>query len=134
MSARDVFVTLERRRFGWVPPVDVFYVDGPPRAVVHVELPGVDPATIDLEVHGRELVVRGTRPAQDPDGRLYQQVEIARGAFRRVVELGADVEADEARATYEDGLLRVEIPLVEQRRGGRQVPIESRAERGELPE
>ena len=111
MSARDVFVTLERRRFGWVPPVDVFYVDGPPRAVVHVELPGVDPATIDLEVHGRELVVRGTRPAQDPDGRLYQQVEIARGAFARVVELGALVAADRAVARDEAGILEITLPL-----------------------
>ena len=124
MSARDVFVTLERRRFGWVPPVDVFYVDGPPRAVVHVELPGVDPATIDLEVHGRELVVRGTRPAQDPDGRLYQQVEIARGAFRRVVELGALVEADAAAARYEAGILEVTLPLAREEPRSRTVPIE----------
>ena len=124
MSARDVFVTLERRRFGWVPPVDVFYVDGPPRAVVHVELPGVDPATIDLEVRGRELVVRGTRPAQDPDGRLYQQVEIARGAFRRVVELGALVCADAAVARYDAGILEVTLPLEREEPRARSVRVE----------
>jgi HSP20 family protein len=43
-----------------------------------------------------------------------------------VVELGADVEADAARATYEDGMLRVEIPLLEQRSSTRQVPISGR--------
>jgi len=39
-------------------------------------------------------------------------VEIARGAFRRVVELGADVRGEEAKAVYEDGMLRIELPLV----------------------
>jgi HSP20 family protein len=124
VSARDVFVALQRRRYEWAPPVDVFYVDGPPRAVVHVELPGIDPAAIDLEVRGRELVVQGTRPAVNPDGRLYQQVEIARGAFRRVVELGALVVADAAVARYEAGVLEITLPLEREERRGRSVPIE----------
>ena len=124
MSARDVFVAVERRHLGWAPPVDVFYVDGPPRAVVHVELPGVDPATIDLEVRGRQLVVRGTRPAHDPDGRLYQQVEIARGAFRRVVELGALVAGDAASARYDAGILEVTLPLVREEPQARTVRVE----------
>ncbi len=127
MSARDVFVALERRRYGWTPSVDVFYVDGPPRAVVHVELPGVDPATIDLEVRGRELVVRGTRPAQDPGGRLYQQVEIPRGAFRRVVELGALVASEAASARYEAGILEVTLPLAPDEPSGRTVRVEGAA-------
>ena len=128
MSARDVFVTLERRRHGWAPPVDVFYVDGPPRAVVHVELPGVDPATIDLEVRGRELVVRGTRPPDEggrEGSRLYQQVEIARGPFRRVVELGAVVAADDAVARYEAGILEVRLPLVRDEPQPRTVRVEA---------
>ncbi len=127
MSARDVFVALERRRYGWTPSVDVFYVDDPPRAVVHVELPGVDPATIDLEVRGRELVVRGTRPAQDPGGRLYQQVEIPRGAFRRVVELGALVASEAASARYEAGILEVTLPLARDEPRSRTVRVEGAA-------
>ena len=38
-------------------------------------------------------------------------MEIERGAFRRVVALGAEVDADAADATYEDGILTVELPL-----------------------
>ena len=127
MSARDVFVAVERRRFGWVPPVDVFYVEGPSRAVVHVELPGVDPATIDLEVRGRQLVVRGTRPATDPDGRRYQQVEIARGEFRRVVELGALVAPEGTVARYEAGILEVTLPLDRSTPRSRTVRVEGSA-------
>ncbi len=46
------------------------------------------------------------------DGDVYQQVEIERGYFRRTVELVAEVRADAATARYEDGMLRVELPLV----------------------
>ena len=124
MSARDVFVAVERHHLEWAPPVDVFYVGAPPRAVVHVELPGVDPATIDLEVRGRQLVVRGTRPADDPDGRLYQQVEIARGPFQRVVELGALVAQAGAAARYDAGILEVTLPLERAEPQPRTVPVE----------
>jgi HSP20 family protein len=52
-------------------------------------------------------------------------VEIERGRFRRTVELGADVEADQAKARYEDGMLKVELPLAEAAARTRAVPIES---------
>jgi HSP20 family protein len=45
------------------------------------------------------------------EGRLYQQIEIEHGAFRRVVPLGADVDAEAATARYRDGLLEVTLPL-----------------------
>ena len=48
----------------------------------------------------------------DAEDRVYQQLEIEHGPFRRVVALGADVDADAARATYRDGILSVELPLV----------------------
>ncbi len=124
MSGPDVFAVFERRRLSWAPSVDVFYVDGPPRAVVHAELPGMDPADITLEVRGRELVLSGTRRAADAAGRLYQQVEIARGAFRRVVELGALVVADAAVARYEAGVLEVTLPLEREERQARTVRVE----------
>jgi HSP20 family protein len=113
---------------GFSPRVDVYYTGKPPRAVVVVDLAGVDVEGVSLEIHGRQLTIQGERRQQDSEGRLYQQLEILHGPFRRVVELGADVSADSARATYEDGMLRVEIPLVEQRGEGRQVPIRSASE------
>ena len=116
---------------GFSPRVDVYYTGQPPTAIVTVDLAGVEIESVSLEIHGRQLGVAGHRRAQESEGRLYQQIEIPHGPFRRVVELGADVEADAARATYEDGLLRVTIPLVEQRRRGRQVPISPRS--GDAP-
>ena len=117
-----------RGRGGFSPAVDVFY-ESPrapeaPRAVVHAELAGIDPAEISLEIEGRELVLSGHRRAAEADDRVYQQLEIDFGPFRRVIPLGADVEADQARATYRDGILRVELPLVRPEPRARRVPIE----------
>ena len=69
-------------------------------------------------------MISGERPVQETEGRVYQQVEIEAGPFRRVVELNADVVAEEAKATYEDGILRVELPLRRRPRRRRRVPIE----------
>ena len=100
------------RRGGFSPAVDVYYTGDPPRAIVRADLAGVDPAAIALEIRGRELVLSGLRrPPADDAERVYQQLEIEHGPFRRVVALGADVDQDAATAAYEDGMLIVELPL-----------------------
>jgi HSP20 family protein len=99
------------RRGGFSPAVDVYYVGDPARAVVRADLAGVDPAGIALEIRGRELILSGTRPPESGEDRVYQQLEIEHGPFRRVVPLGADVDANAASAAYEDGMLIVELPL-----------------------
>ena len=139
---RDLFANFERMRRemdelfgeigGWAPgargafspSVDVYYVADPPRAVVRAELAGIKAAEIELEIRGRELILAGHRRPQDSaEDRLYQQLEIGHGPFRRVVALGADVDAEAARATYEDGMLTVELPIVAPA-GSRTVPVQ----------
>ena len=115
-------------RRGFSPAVDVYYCGGKrPRAVVKADLAGLDVGDVGLEIRGRQLVIAGERRAQEAEGRLYQQIEIPHGPFRRVVELGTDVIAEEANATYDDGILKIEIPIAAE--NPRQVPIRSR-ERG----
>jgi HSP20 family protein len=109
---------------GFSPSVDVYYTDDPPRAVVKAELAGVDIQDVALEIRGRRLLIAGERRPAEAAGRVYQQVEIEHGPFQRLVELGADVVADAARGSYEDGILEVEIPLAQRDQGPRQVPIE----------
>ena len=100
-------------RGAFSPAVDVYYVADPPRAVVRAELAGIRAAEIELEIRGRELILAGQRrPGGADEERLYQQLEVQHGPFRRVVALGADVDADAAKATYEDGMLTVELPIV----------------------
>ena len=105
--------------------MDVYYCGEPPKAIVKVELAGVSLDSIGLEVVGRDLVISGERPIQETEGRTYQQLEIEAGQFRRVIELNADPVAEDARATYEDGILRVELPLRPRSASRRSVPIET---------
>ena len=114
------------RRAGFSPRVDVSYAPDPPRAIVTADLAGISPDDLELEVRGRELVIAGHRaPVDATEGRAFQQIEIETGPFRRTVQLGADVVADQARATYTDGLLRVELPLKQpEDTPRRSVPVE----------
>jgi len=113
------------RRAGFSPRVDVSYAADPPRAIVTAELAGINPDDIDLEVRGRELVIAGHRPpVDDAHDRVFQQIEIEHGPFARTVQLGADVVADAAKATYHDGILRVELPLQQPDARTRSVPVE----------
>lgn len=102
-----------KRGGGFSPKVDVYYCGDPPSAVVTADLAGIAIEDVALEIQGRRLVIGGERAHGEDSGRLYQQIEIEHGRFRRVIELGADVVADEATATYEEGLLRIVLPLAE---------------------
>jgi HSP20 family protein len=112
-----------RQRAGFRPRIDVYYCGDPPKAIVKAELPGVEVDNVNLEVRGRTLIMSGERTAHDMEGRVYQQVEIEHGPFLREIPLGADVNAEAARATYEDGILRVELPIAQPAEQTRQVPI-----------
>jgi len=83
----------------------------------------VDINNVSLEVRGRTLIISGQRGASDTEGRVYQQIEIEQGPFVREIQLGMDVDAERARATYEDGILRVRLPISEPGSERRQVPI-----------
>src|SRR5918996_1961355 len=145
MPERDLFGNFERMRRemdelfgdvfgrtplgpkrGFSPRVDVYYSGDPPRAVVKADLAGMEIEEIGLEIRGRQLLIAGERRAQEAEGRLYQQIEIEHGPFRRVVELGADVVAGDASASYHDGVLTVEIPLTAPEESVRRVPISER--------
>ena len=116
---------MRRRRSGFSPPIDVSYTTEPPVAVVTVELAGVDPNQVDIEVQGRQLTIAGQRQPSASEECVYQQVEIERGRFRRVVALPGEVEGQRVTASYQAGMLRIELPLVRRQAGATAVPIES---------
>jgi HSP20 family protein len=116
------------QRSAFSPRVDVYYCGGPARAIVKADLAGVDIRDVSIEIRGRQVVIAGERKSQEGQDRLYQQIEIPHGPFRRVVELGADVVADAASASYEDGILRLEVPLADAEDQARQIQIRSGSE------
>jgi HSP20 family protein len=119
--SRTRYVT--RRSSGFSPNVDVYYCGEPQRAIVKVDLAGVRLEEVGIEVSGRHLAITGERQIQESEGRVYQQIEIPSGRFRRVIELQVEVDADRASATYDDGILRIELPLRDPGEQTRTVPI-----------
>jgi HSP20 family protein len=117
---------VSRRGRGFSPNVDVYYCGDPQRAIVKVDLAGVDLGEVGIEVSGRQLAIVGERQLQETEGRVYQQIEIPSGPFRRVVELQVEVDAERAAAAYEDGVLRIELPLRDPGENTRRVPIDHR--------
>ena len=101
--------------------------------VVHLDLPGVDPASIDVTVEGQNLTITA-------DGRLEHREEDEslvserpQGRFSRELRLGTSIDSEGIDASYEDGVLTLTLPVaaqakprkVEIRGGGGQRKIES---------
>lgn len=88
---------------------DVFEDDD--RVVVRLEVPGMDKENFNIEVLDDLLVVRGEKrfEREDSEGR-YRLLQCAYGSFRREVSLPTPVVAEKSRATYRDGVLRIELP------------------------
>ena len=99
----------------WTPQVNVYENDV--SYIVVVDLAGVDKEKIDLLVHNGQLKLRGQRIAPIPAiGEERAQklrvhaMEIDHGTFCREVELPNDVDQDQIAASYQNGLLWVELP------------------------
>jgi HSP20 family protein len=110
-------------RQGFRPQCDSYRTDDPPTVHVVVELPGVDPASIEIVAAGAELVVAGTRERPPATGARYRQMEIDYGPFHRRIDLGEQVDAAGAVASFEHGMLRVALPLAAPPGAGESVTI-----------
>ena len=80
-----------------------------------IELPGVDPSSIDVDVEERTLTVRAERREQTAkEGRQWLTRERAAGTFARQLTLGQGLALDKIAADYRDGVLVLSIPVAEQ--------------------
>jgi HSP20 family protein len=102
-----------RRHFE--PQCDCYRIDDPPALHLVLELPGIDPAAVRIVANGTALVVSGVRERPHPTGARYHQVEIEYGAFERRIELAENLDTAAIEATYEAGMLRIELPLARNR-------------------
>ena len=74
-------------RHGFRPNVDCFHTDDPHALTVVVELPGVEPTSLQVVAGERVLAIAGERKRPQVPGRVYQQMEIEYGPFQRQVRL-----------------------------------------------
>ena len=115
-------------RHGFRPAVDCYRTNDPPALTLVIELAGVDPAGVEVVAVDRAVVVSGVRRRPDAvQGQVYQQIEIEYGRFQRHIPLPVDVDTSAAKATYEQGLLTVVLPIAEKPAGPVQVPVDVRS-------
>ncbi|NMR28747.1 Hsp20/alpha crystallin family protein [Crystallibacter degradans] len=82
--------------------------------VVELDLPGVDPATIDLDVERNVLTVAAERKSRLDDEKEVVAAERPTGTFSRQLVLGDTLDTDKVTANYDAGVLALRIPIREQ--------------------
>ncbi|WP_460869515.1 Hsp20/alpha crystallin family protein [Rhodococcus aerolatus] len=80
---------------------------------VELDLPGIDPATLDLDVQRTVLTVTAERPVRASDAAEVLVSERPRGTFRRQLVLGDALDPERATADYRDGVLHLTVPVSE---------------------
>ena len=81
--------------------------------VLHCDLAGIDPGSVDISVDGSLLTITAQRSTRTADEVRWLARERPTGTFTRQVGLSEDVDADRIAATYTDGVLTVTIPVAE---------------------
>jgi HSP20 family protein len=93
----------------WSPRVDVYEKDN--NVVIEAEIPGAKKEDIELKVKDNTVVIRGeVKKEEEKKDENYFRKERFYGKFERVIPLPADVKIEEAKAEYQDGILKLTIP------------------------
>lgn len=92
-------------------PMDVYRADD--HYVVHFDLPGVDPGSVDLSVEDNMLTVEAQRSTRSEDQGEAIVLERPTGTYRRQLVVGDGLDTEAVTATYDEGVLTVTIPVHE---------------------
>jgi len=88
------------------------YTDGDGYGI-EVDLPGVNPEDIDMQLTGTTLTISGEFKSATSEGRRYLVCQRQVGMFQTTVTLPAAADSTQIKATFEHGLLRLEVPKSE---------------------
>ncbi len=114
---------LARQSPGHGPALESYVDSG--KLIVRADLPGIDPKDVEITATGDQLTIRGKREQQrEEKSRDFIHREVAYGSFERTLKLPGGVNPDEIKASYNNGVLELTVPLPEQSRT-RKVPIQS---------
>lgn len=119
MNTYDPFREIERMMSGTLRtpgsnamPMDLFRNGDD--FVARIDLPGVNPESIDIDIDERTLTVRAERTAQNDEGIKWLSRERPMGTFARQLTLGYGLAVDRIEADYADGVLTLTMPVSEE--------------------
>lgn len=107
---------------GFAPAVDVWEDDN--NIYVETPLPGMDPEKVNISIENDVLTIEGSHEKKsEVDEKNYYRKEVRMGSFHRAVALPSAVKSDDAKASYENGMLTITVPK-EERAKPKKVKVE----------
>jgi HSP20 family protein len=105
----------EGSRNVWHPAVDIFEKDS--KMIIKAELPGMDKKDISLDIQNGVLTLRGERTYENEvkEENFYRR-EMSHGSFVRSFTLPVEIDSDQIKAEFKDGILTIEVPTPETRK------------------
>ena len=96
---------------GRMPKVDV--IDRESEIVIHAELPGVNKDDLDVSMNENAISIRATTKHEEKEEKgEYFRREMSRGEFQRTIPLPVNVDAENAKASFKDGIMELTLPKV----------------------
>ena len=109
-------------RGAWMPAIEVRERDN--NLEISAELPGMNKEDVKVEVTSEGVVIEGEkrREQESEEGGIHRS-ERSYGHFYRVIPLPEGTEAEKAKAEFKNGVLQVRVPISEEQRKSRRIPI-----------
>ena len=97
---------------GRMPKVDI--IDRDKDLLIRAELPGVDKKDLDISMTDSSVTIKASTHYEEKEEKGdYYRSEIAQGQYARTISLPAEVDMDQARTTFKDGVLELTVPKLE---------------------
>ncbi|MDD5013164.1 MAG: Hsp20/alpha crystallin family protein [Candidatus Pacebacteria bacterium] len=95
------------------PKMDIYETEK--EIVAEIEIPGIDPKNIDIEVGDSSLKIETKKETKKEEkNKGYFRKEISTGYYRRIVSLPESIKKEKAVADYENGILKIKIPKIKE--------------------
>jgi len=105
----DIFDEMDNQFTGFVPATDVY--EDKENVFVETTLAGIDPKDVSIQAKDDILTIEGKRSSHsEVEEKNYYRKEVRTGSFHRTVALPAAVKAEQAKAEFKNGLLKITLP------------------------
>lgn len=111
----DLLTKINKSSMVKTPRMDIYEEDQ--NVIAEIEMPGLNPKDINVEVEDNSLKVEAkTEQKKEEKKKGYYRKELGKGYFRRVVPLPVEVSREKSDAVYKDGILKITIPKLEEKK------------------